>query len=172
MRQRTMCISATQPKSKQVCMRRAVLLSISWACVLACAVTIFVLSHETATQSASKSNGIIAMLFARFGIVVSSHFVRKLAHALEYFGLALLLYNAYGLSFRTVQPALSFLTAVLYAASDEMHQYFVVGRACQLRDIFVDALGAAASVLLCTAVYWLFRKCIVCIFDKNKKGIV
>lgn len=172
MRQKTMCISAMQPKSEQARIWRAVLLFVSWACVLACAVTIFVLSHETAAESSGKSNGVIAMLFARFGIVVSSHFVRKLAHALEYFGLALLLYNAYGLSFRAVQPALSFLTAVLYAASDEMHQYFIFGRACQMRDVFVDALGAAASVLLCTVAYWLFQKCKQYISYKNKKGTV
>lgn len=168
MRQRTMFTSAMPQKNNRTQTRRTAVLFVSWTFVLACAVTIFVLSDETATQSAGKSDSVIAMLFARFGIVVTSHFVRKFAHALEYFGLALLLYNAYGQTFRAVQPTLTFLTAVLYAASDEIHQYFVLGRACQLRDVFVDALGAAASVLFCTVMYWIFKKCIQSI--QKKKG--
>lgn len=168
MHQRTMFTSATLQKNNRTQARRTGILFVSWALVLACAVTIFVLSDETAEQSANKSGSVTAMLLARFGIVVSAHFIRKLAHALEYFGLALLLYNAYGQSFRTVQPALSLLTAVLYAASDEIHQYFVLGRACQLRDVFVDVLGAAAGILFCTVVYWVFRKYIQSI--QKKKG--
>lgn len=167
MRPKTMSISSMQPKNKYSRVWRTVLLFVSWALVAACAVTIFGWSHETATQSSGKSNGVIAMLFARFGIVVTSHFVRKLAHALEYCGLALLLYNAYGLSFRAVQPALAFLTAVLYAASDEIHQYFIAGRACQMRDVFVDAVGAAVGVLCCTVAYWLLQKCIQSFFKKK-----
>ncbi|MGN0571157.1 MAG: VanZ family protein [Candidatus Fimenecus sp.] len=138
-------------------MRRTVVLSVSWALVAVCAAVIFALSNETATQSSSKSDGVIAMLFARFGIAVTSHFVRKLAHALEYFGLAILLYNAYGQSFRAVQPTLTVLTTMLYAASDELHQYFIAGRACQLRDVLVDTLGAVAGVALCTGIYWLIH---------------
>lgn len=167
MRQKTMFTSSTRQKNKKSRVWRAVLLVLSWSLVAACAVTIFVWSHETATQSSGKSNGVIAMLFARFGIIVTSHFVRKLAHALEYFGLTLLLFHAYAQSFRAVQPALTLLTAVLYAASDEIHQYFIAGRACQMRDVFIDALGVAASVLFCMAAYWIFNKCIQCIFKKK-----
>lgn len=40
------------------------------------------------------------------------------------------------------------LTAgILYAASDELHQYFVPGRACQLRDVVIDGLGVLIGVL-------------------------
>lgn len=165
MRQRTTSISATLPKNEKGRKKRAAVLSVSWTLVLACAVTIFLLSHETATQSSGKSNGIIALLFARFGITVSSHFIRKLAHALEYCGLSLFLYNAYGQSFRAVQPTLTLLTAVLYAAGDEIHQYFIAGRACQLRDVFVDFSGALVGVLFCTAVYELYTFVI-----QKKKG--
>ncbi|MGN0519664.1 MAG: VanZ family protein [Candidatus Fimenecus sp.] len=157
-----------RPKNKHRRVWRTVILLLSWTLVAVCAVIIFSLSHETATQSAGKSNGVIAMLFARFGITVSAHFIRKSAHALEYFGLAVLLYNAYGQSFRVVQPTLTVLTAVLYAAGDEIHQYFIAGRACQMRDVFVDAVGAAVGVLCCTVAYWLLQKCIQSI--SKKKG--
>lgn len=167
MRLKTMFTSSMQPKNNRSRVRRAVVLTISWGCVLACAGIIFILSHETATQSAAKSSGVIAMLFARLGITLSSHFVRKAAHALEYLGLSLLLYNAYAQSFQAVQPTLTLLTAVLYAAGDEIHQYFVLGRACQMRDVFVDTVGAAVGVLCGTVIYWILKKCIPSIFKKK-----
>ena len=131
-----MCTSLTQPRNK-----RRILLFVSWALVVLCMAIIFFLSQEPATESQSRSDGVIAALLSRFGIEFSSHFVRKAAHALEYCGLSL-----------------SFLTAALYAVSDEAHQYFVPGRACQLRDVFVDSVGAAAGVLFCTAIFFLLHR--------------
>ena len=49
------------------------------------------------------------------------------------------------------------LTAVLYAASDEIHQYFIAGRACQLRDVFVDFVAAAVGVAVCTVVWYIWH---------------
>ena len=148
-----MCTSLMQPRNK-----RRVLLFISWALVVLCMAIIFFLSQEPATESQSRSDGVIAALLQYFGVEVSSHAVRKTAHALEYCGLSLLLYGAYFVSFRAPQPMLSFLTAALYAVSDEAHQYFVPGRACQLRDVFVDSLGAAAGVLFCTAIFLILHR--------------
>lgn len=145
-----------QPKNKART-RRTVWLVLSWAAVALCMAVIFELSHETAAVSSGKSNGVLSMLLEQFGIVVSSHTIRKTAHALEYCGLALLLYHAYFQSFRKVQPLLTMLTAVLYAASDEIHQYFIAGRACQLRDVFVDFVGAAAGVAVCTVVWYIWH---------------
>lgn len=147
-----MCTSLMQPRNK-----RRVLLVVSWALVALCMAVIFFLSNEPASESQSRSDGVIAALFARFGVELSSHVVRKTAHALEYCGLSLLLYGAYFASFRTPQPTLSFLTAALYAVSDEVHQYFIPGRACQLRDVFVDSVGAAAGIIFCTILFWILR---------------
>lgn len=45
---------------------------------------------------------------------------------------------------------------LLYAAGDELHQYFVPGRACLATDILVDALGFAPCVLaVCGLWHWL-----------------
>lgn len=44
------------------------------------------------------------------------------------------------------------LCAVL-AALDELHQYFVPGRSCQLTDVVIDLLGGLACVLL----WWLVQ---------------
>lgn len=57
-----------------------------------------------------------------------------------------------------VKPWLFFssLICILYAASDEIHQYFVPGRACRLFDICVDSCGILAGVLLVWLIIWIF----------------
>jgi VanZ family protein len=70
--------------------------------------------------------------------------LRKIAHIAEYFVLAFLLYRAFKGSFNMdflrlfMYPA---LFAFLYAVSDEIHQYFVLGRNCSLQDVLVDSAG-------------------------------
>ena len=71
-------------------------------------------------------------------------FVRKVAHMVEYGTLAVLLCIWIG------QWEMSFLrragTAVgataVYAATDEIHQYFVPGRAGRFSDVCIDSAGA------------------------------
>jgi VanZ family protein len=50
----------------------------------------------------------------------------------------------------------SFLLTVLYAASDEYHQRFSPGRHASVRDVVIDALGAA--VFLRAAAAWRTKK--------------
>lgn len=64
--------------------------------------------------------------------------VKKAGHMLEYAVLALLLWQALGFSY----PALAWVLAVLYAASDEYHQTFVPGRFGRASDVLIDATGA------------------------------
>jgi VanZ family protein len=45
--------------------------------------------------------------------------------------------------------------AVLYAATDEIHQTFVPGRSGRLTDVLIDAAGAAVGVLF---MAWLRRR--------------
>lgn len=83
-------------------------------------------------------------------------FLRKLAHASEFAVLNFLIFWALtGYQMKHKKALLlSFLLAVLYAFSDELHQYFVPERECRLKDIGVDSLGAVfASACL------IFYKC-------------
>ena len=43
---------------------------------------------------------------------------------------------------------ISWLVGTLYAVTDEVHQYFVPGRSCELRDIGIDSCGVLAGVLV------------------------
>lgn len=42
----------------------------------------------------------------------------------------------------------STLLGVIYAVSDELHQYFVPGRSGELRDVILDSLGVIAGVFI------------------------
>ncbi len=70
--------------------------------------------------------------------------LRKIAHITEYFVFTFLLYRAFGGSFKMNVYRLFMYPAVfslLYAISDEIHQYFVLGRSCAIGDVLIDSLG-------------------------------
>ncbi|HJA34824.1 MAG TPA: VanZ family protein [Candidatus Mediterraneibacter merdigallinarum] len=53
---------------------------------------------------------------------------------------------------------LPWLTAALYAATDEVHQLFVPGRSGQISDVILDSAGALAGVLVLAAVRKLIKR--------------
>lgn len=77
--------------------------------------------------------------------------VRKCAHLTEFAILALLVWRALRVrgerawSWRLARNA--WLLAVLYAASDELHQWFVPDRQASGWDVVIDATGAAAGLI-------------------------
>lgn len=92
--------------------------------------------------------------------------VRKSAHACEYAVLGLLLILAlsnwedhlkYGW-LRKHQALTAWITGTCYAASDEIHQYFVPGRSCQLTDVLLDSAGVLAGIMVyCLLIRYLIR---------------
>lgn len=75
------------------------------------------------------------------------HPVRKTAHATEYAILAILVFLA--ISYCRKRTYLhSLCIAIAYAVSDEIHQYFVPGRACTVTDVVIDSGGALAGLFL------------------------
>jgi VanZ family protein len=76
--------------------------------------------------------------------------LRKLAHAAEFAVLAILIYRA------IPRFATALALASAYAATDEVHQLFVEGRAGSPVDWLVDTAGAAAGLVLYLA--WRRRR--------------
>lgn len=72
-------------------------------------------------------------------------FWRKLFHAGEFGLLNLLLWRALyygeGVNFKKAL-GWSLILIILYAISDELHQYFVPDRQCRWQDVAQDGLGA------------------------------
>ena len=90
----------------------------------------------------------------------SSDLVRKLAHMTEY-GILCLLACAFvhGYSGNWKVCGISAVAvAALYAATDEIHQLFVPGRAGRFSDVCIDTLGAVIWLLLFTALRKLWEK--------------
>ncbi len=51
-----------------------------------------------------------------------------------------------------------FVGVTLFAASDELHQYFVPGRSCDLYDWMADTVGGAIGLALASLLRWRQRK--------------
>jgi len=90
------------------------------------------------------------------------HAIRKLAHFGIYAVLGVLLsalLASYGVMNRQAFCR-AFPIGFLYAVSDEIHQYFVPGRSCEITDVCIDSAGVAAGCLFLFAVlrYLYHRK--------------
>jgi len=78
-------------------------------------------------------------------------FIKKTAHFVEYFILAVLLSSSLANSLRiTLKQLLCIALAVsiCYAASDEYHQSRVPGREPRVRDVTIDTVGASTAVAI------------------------
>lgn len=137
-------------------LKRKVLISVSWLLVAVCMAIIFSLSHQPASESSELSlsvMGFMAKIFTRFIEAIGHDAFRSIAHALEYCGLALLLFNALYHTAGKPCIVLSFVIGVFYAVTDEVHQIFIEGRAFQFTDILVDAAGTAAGIAASYIIY-------------------
>ena len=139
---------------------------------------IFLFSAQNADVSTEQSNH-VSFLFGRYFIPGFQSWsesqklafadavefpVRKLAHMTEYAVLGILAANAVGLGNDKAKElhakyllnpyTIAWVVAFFYAISDEVHQYFVPGRACKLSDVGFDSLGAAIGLLLLALIKW------------------
>lgn len=135
-------------------MKKHIFRIVSWSLTAACMAVIFFLSSQDGDQSRELSDGVRLWLGSPFGTVI----IRKLAHFLEFTGLSVLLFTALYSSFGYYRPALTFVLTAAYAASDEIHQLFVEGRACRLFDLFVDCCGAALGIAALWIIIYLFNR--------------
>ena len=133
-----------------------------WIAVVLWMALIFSFSMETAAESSESSGGFIRFLLETFDREFSdlssadqflkieslSYLVRKSAHFCIFGMLGILVTSAvstHGLSSKKT-ALISLGICALYAVSDEIHQYFVPGRACMLRDMLIDTCGAACGI--------------------------
>ncbi len=129
---------------------------------------IFGFSSKCADESASQSGRILQYLINIFGDNVFTDFiVRKMAHFLEFTGLSLLFNISLWQTKKRKMTMLSALLTSLYAVTDEIHQYFIPGRACRFTDWLIDTAGA-----LCGCVIFLVLFAVISsIYNKRKKSI-
>ncbi len=136
----------------------------SWLLVLFCMYIIFSFSAQTGEASAEESLSVLGKLMNFVFIYIDHNTFRKIAHFLEYCALSFLCYNAFFHTRSHLKPYVPFAISFLYCVSDEIHQYFVPGRACRLFDIGVDTCGIILGLL----VFRIFAKIVVAIIKKAK----
>jgi len=83
---------------------------------------------------------------------------RKGAHVVEYALLTLLAYRYFRLLFprEAIKKVLWLATgfSLMYATTDELHQFFVPNRGAKITDVLIDGGG----ILLMTAFLWGWKK--------------
>ena len=142
---------------------------ILWILVISWATVIFCFSSQVAEESDRVSISVgekIVILMEKLEIVdipASSDgesyikklaedlntLIRKGAHFTAFFILALLVIMLLMCYFDGKKVFLySLIICLLYAISDEIHQYFVPGRACQFADVIIDFSGSVMGIIL------------------------
>ena len=136
---------------------RKIYITISAILVVAVAVIIFYLSAQNGEESSSTSGFFTKLVTALAGRPVKESVVRSLAHFCEFAGLGLLVANLFFAIKDNLKPFLSIILSSGYAITDEIHQIFVPGRACQLTDLAIDICGIVLGVVVFCVL--IFIKC-------------
>ena len=136
---------------------RKIYIAISAILVVAVAIIIFYLSHQTSTESSNTSDSLIGLIFTLIGQTFSTEFIRTLAHFCEFAGFGFLVHNLIFAVKDKLKPFLSVLFSFGYAVTDEIHQIFIPGRAFQLIDLTIDLGGIVLGVVVFCLL--IFIKC-------------
>jgi len=151
-----------------------------WVMVIICMAAVFIFSAQPAEQSAKLSGGLVDLMVKNLvgnfsslslseqAVITTdwSFIVRKAAHATIYtllgFVTMLAVYKTakqkplkISLS-KGSQTLIALGICFSYALSDEIHQLFVPGRSCELRDVIIDLAGTGLGIIL--AWVWLTYK--------------
>ena len=147
---------------------------------------IFSFSHQKAAVSLEQSGGATETIMG----IVSDNFhelpkkdkqtvidqlqqlTRKSAHLIIYFVLGFLCCNMfYSFKIRMIKSGiLALVLSVVYAISDEIHQYFIPGRACAVSDMALDSAASLVGVVVFAATALLILAIIRKIKEKRTVG--
>lgn len=118
-------------------------------------VVIFRFSMATGAESSSLSGRISDFLH------MPEFLVRKAAHVTEYMVLTLFICLGLRVGFRlNTKKTMIFMgvIAVLYAASDEIHQLFVNARSGKFTDVLIDSIGIVIAIAVYALIMFVRRR--------------
>ena len=133
-------------------------------------IVIFSFSNQKADDSSKLSDGLILKTVRIIEKITNKEYsdeeilekfvkpVRKLAHFTIYLILGVLVYlyiKEFNISNKFI---VSLLICILYAASDEIHQLFIVGRSGRILDVLIDSLGSLTGIFIIKKVGRLYEK--------------
>lgn len=140
-----------------------------WVPVLLWMAVIYLLSAQPAEASNGLSTdltGKLLFIAEKLGLLHAgasndtnimdgfNNFLRQFAHGFAYFILSLFVMNAFRIGGRKLTASVLpvFFICAAYALSDELHQFFVPGRATQFVDFMTDCDGVLSALVLYAAV--------------------
>lgn len=140
---------------------------LKWTLLVFSMIFIFYMSSKPAVESNVTSEWVIKVLKivkldldTWFGSI-ANFIVRKTAHFSEYFILSIISYLTLREDKNRKKSAIyAIIICFLYACSDEIHQYFVPGRAMLFMDVLIDTSGgicAMASIKIIN-IFNLYKK--------------
>lgn len=127
---------------------------IAVAAVLLCMGMIFFFSSQDASESTMMSDRFAFLLRWPFAVKI----LRKCAHFSEFALLGFLTALAVKNFEKKKFILAAFAISAAYAATDELHQLFVEGRACRFFDFGVDCSGALAGIAFAALMIYLFSR--------------
>ena len=139
-----------------------------WAAVLLWMVVIFCFSAQNGTQSAQLSETVQQYIVQIVGAAPQAQdtndqlILRKAAHFTVYlvlggFCMAALLQTPRFTRVRQ-KAAVALAISAGYAASDELHQFFVEERSARILDVGIDTVGAVCGIMLVLLVLKFWQK--------------
>lgn len=118
-------------------------------------IIIFLFSSQTAAESGHLSNNLKDALNPYFNNVFSIVDIRNIAHFTLFGILGGLLFTHLRYTKQYKYKVIYYLFALFltacYAIFDEVHQFFIQGRGCELSDVFID-LSGCMTVLIINAI--------------------
>lgn len=151
--------------------KRLIFLIISWLLVALWMTFIFMMSHDNGEQSIGRSDGLLKTLILTFNPNIGdieldmlmtklSGVIRVLAHMFMYFTLYILVANSLYLHNLPLKKVyiIAFIVTVLYAISDELHQYFIPMRSASVIDVITDTAGAIIGMVYHNIVIHIMNK--------------
>jgi VanZ family protein len=118
---------------------------------------IFWFSSQTADESGELSGAVTAEIenFAEISGELLEIAVRKAAHLFIYSVLGFCVAGTMRQITRNRRYIflISLAFCFIYAVSDEIHQYFVPGRACMWQDVVLDTVGAIIGITAALVIF-------------------
>ena len=115
---------------------------------------IFFFSNQKAVDSTKLSNRLIKNTIVKILNIKDENKidqlvkpVRKSAHFTIYLILGLLVLNCFD-KIKKQTIIYSILICILYSISDEIHQFFIDGRSCEILDVLIDTTGSFIGILI------------------------
>lgn len=129
-----------------------IILTILWMAI------IFFFSAENSSKSSNTSGRTIRAVVRIFVelpqpkedeiVEQLQHLVRKIAHFTIYTIGGIILINLVREYTKNKPWLYAWGIGTMYAVTDEIHQYFVPGRSCQITDVILDSCGVITGILL------------------------